>query len=106
MFELTERNPECLTKVTDIYINMTCSVKFAGNWAPTMEWKMQKSQNIEIKLVSSQSGFVSSNVFLPLNFSACNISVVTQFRELGRPKDITATNVPDYMNTITPYSSG
>jgi hypothetical protein len=105
-----ERNPECLSKLTDSSVNMTCSVEYFGNWVPIIEWRTQKGQNLEAKQYHSEADVVSSNLFLPLYETkgdiAFRINVALKFNVSGRSDDTTATNVPEYNHTISPFVSG
>lgn len=110
VFVLTERNTECLSKITDDFVRITCSANFAGNWAPTMEWRKQKDQIIEDAQFSFDMESVTSTLFLPLNWTndvtAFKINVITTFDDSGKPSETSATNVPEYNHTISPYTSG
>ena len=103
----------CWTKVTDEFVNMSCSVRFAGNWAPAMEWRTKEGHKLGIEdgvQTHSQSDIVTSNLFQPLTriteYSQFKIKVITNFSESGKPEQTSATNVPEYNHTISPYSSG
>lgn len=79
--------------------NLTCGIKFTGNWAPIIEWK-ERSRHGE-KLISNGgtalvfNQFVTSTLILPKQKCRRNYTCIAKFDISGKPNATTATNAPD-----------
>lgn len=96
-----ESAPECFVKTGDIYFNVTCWVRYYGDWCPEMKWIQANGQSInssESNSVTDQ--IVSSTIRLPQGNTSDGMSsgymCCMKFSEEGRQAKTSATNVPDY----------
>ena len=82
-------------------IEMTCSVDFAGNWAPVMTWTQDDGQTIAGGSVSNVS-IPNRNVTYSMRVAATRgmdgkrFTCRIYFSRSNKPSTATAQNVPNY----------
>jgi len=103
---ITESNPICNDSSTQDLVNLTCSIEFRGNWAPTMEWKEQRNDGEEVlsvgvNTVTVPNHRVTSTLVTKVQEGSRNYSCSTKFDISGKSPYTTATNIPDYNRVWT-----
>ena len=89
---------------TEDLINLTCSMEFRGNWAPTIEWKEQSDQGVKflsVNVTTVPNQRVTSTLVMEVQDGSRNYTCTAKFDLSGKPKTTTATNVPDYKRSWT-----
>ena len=89
---------------TEGLINLTCSMEFRGNWAPTIEWKEQSDHNVKIlpvNITTVPNQRVTSTLIMEVQDGSRNYACSAKFHLSGKPNTTTAGNVPDYKRSWT-----
>ena len=75
---------------------MTCTVKYIGNWAPTIKWQEQTDQDVKVFSVdvSTSTEHVTSTVVMPMQEGRRTYISSVTFNISGKPLSTTATNIP------------
>src|SRR6218665_1726022 len=102
----TGGDPVCNDNSVEGLTNLTCSIEFRGNWAPTMEWKEHMSDgeiilSMGVNTVTVPNGRVTSSLVMGVQRGRRNFACTTKFDISGKPVRTTATNVPDYFRVWT-----
>lgn len=112
---LTESKPSCevdfISSGSDVImvpvkraLRLRCTVRYAGNWAPTTEWKKQNSTavvDIEVRRIVINGTVTLTTILMVSSNSAIGSRYVYELRfdESRRPNLSTAENVPGYYYT-------
>src|SRR6218665_603987 len=94
----------CNDGSTEDLVNLTCSIEFRGNWAPTMEWKEQTSHgeivlSVGVNTITVPDERVTSSLVMEVQRGRRNFACTTKFDISGKPVRTTATNIPEYNKT-------
>lgn len=90
-------------------VNLTCSILFQGNWAPTVEWKEQGSHDEKVISVGVNTSTVlnkrvTSTLVMTMQKGNRNYTCTTKFDISGKPSyaaAAAATNIPDHKESWT-----
>ena|SRR6218665_383772 len=98
----------CHASWTRDLINLTCSIKFRGNWAPIMEWKAHNSTkviSIGVNTTTVPNQLVTSTLVIPVLNGSRSYTCTTKFDLSGKPPTTTSINVPDYNVSWTHFGT-
>lgn len=91
----TDGYPECAVETVGEYSNITCWVKYFGDWAPTIEWIGQNSTSIGSYETYTSDKIVGATLMISRNTHS-SYKFFMKFNEQGKKTRTIATNVPDY----------
>lgn len=89
-----DTSPNCSETLTSDIITASCTIRFRGNWAPTIVWHNKNGELEANDTVTIANNRVTSFLSVPLNQTDI-LTCRPMFALENKPHEITAANVPD-----------
>lgn len=90
---------------TEDLVILVCSVEFHGNWAPRMDWKEHSIHGDKVLSVginiTTANNRVSSTLVIPFEIGSREYTCAIKFNISDKPRNTTATNVPEDIRVHT-----